>query len=356
MESALYDSHNGYYSGRAQGPETGLDYVTSVTISPLFARSVSVLVSEFLNRFEDEVCSIVDIGCGDGALINALALSFSRESGAVRFFGVDRALRNRPSGNVEFLTALIDVPPGRPTLLLSNELFDAFPIHRVVRTAGGLEEIGLDQEQDLLRWQTRPLPHALSTYLDQRSISLEVGQIVDFTPQWFEYYGQMAGAFERALIVTIDYGFEGRQLFDVRVRPTGTAAAFRAHAISRDLLSNPGLQDLTAHVNFSDLQSAGESCGYSTLLFTRQARFLISLGALEDPLLAAVPVSPDSSVQEMLDLRVQRDAARSLILPDGIGDEMRVLVQGKNVPLEGWSFQSQPIDNMPDRKASREDI
>ena len=124
-------------------------------------------------------------------------------------------------------------------------------------------------------------------------------------------------------------------LFRSRLRRYGTAAAYAGQRVSRDLLANPGRQDLTAHVNFTDLIATGEQHGFSTLFFDRQAKFLLALGATEHELFAPVTSLTEGS----LELLERRDEARRLVLPDGIGEDIRVLVQGRGVPAEGWSFQ-----------------
>ena len=105
---------------------------------------------------------------------------------------------------------------------------------------------------------------------------------------------------------------------------------------SRDLLANPGEQDLTAHINFTDLQRAGERNGFATLFFDRQAKFLLAAGATEHELFKPID---EIATDDPLQLRAAREDARRLVLPDGIGEDSRVLVMGKGVPVEGWSFQ-----------------
>jgi SAM-dependent MidA family methyltransferase len=138
------------------------------------------------------------------------------------------------------------------------------------------------------------------------------------------------------IIVTFDYGMPQQQLFSSRTRRFGTAAAYAGHQVSRDLLANPGEQDLTAHVNFTDLQQAGHRNGFATLFFDRQAKFLLAAGATEHELFKPLE---ELGSDDVVALREQREDARRLVLPDGIGEDIRVLVQGKGVEREGWSFQ-----------------
>jgi SAM-dependent MidA family methyltransferase len=128
------------------------------------------------------------------------------------------------------------------------------------------------------------------------------------------------------------------------MRRFGTAAAYSGHRVSRDLLANPGEQDLTAHINFDDLIRTGERLGLSTLFFDMQAKFLLAQGAAEHPLIAPLltPIGDAEivSAEEGVALLDARDDAKRLILPDGIGAEIRVLVQGRGMGRDDWRFQT----------------
>lgn len=343
METALYDPEFGYYVQ----PRSGLDYATSVDLSPAFPFALGRLASEFLDRAGDEVCTIVDIGCGDGSLLAGIrdALPDS-QLGRARLAGVDRSLgRLRPelAGDPElrFVRSIDEVDTSSPTLAISNELFDAFPVARVVQREGGLSELWVRETCGALEWEERDAPPELAAYFAARGIGLEVGQFADVTPDWEAFYAALVGRIGRGLIVTIDYGFPQETLFDVRVRRYGTAVAFRRHQVTRDLLSGAGRQDLTAHVNFSDLQRAGEARGWTTLAFERQAKFLLRIGITAHPLLAPLE-DVEGSSGDAVELASARDATRRLILPDGIGEEMRVLAQARGMGQGGWTFQSDP--------------
>src|SRR5260370_42586775 len=121
--------------------------------------------------------------------------------------------------------------------------------------------------------------------------------------------------------MTFDYGYRGKQLFSGCVRHFGTAAAYSGHQVSRDLLANPGEQDLTAHINFGDLQRAGERNGFTTLFFDRQAKFFLAAGGMDHELLKPLDDLDLASTAAPLELRERRADARRLVLPDGIGGE-----------------------------------
>jgi SAM-dependent MidA family methyltransferase len=333
---ALYDPEFGYYSA----PKSGLDYATSVDLSPVFPFAVSRFVLRFLAAAGDDVCSVVDIGCGDGSLLSGIRDNLPQSVlSRIRLVGIDRSGgRLRPElaadPSLEFASSIEAIDPSLPALVLSNELFDAFPFARLVRREGGLRELTVRLEGDGLGWGERPAREEYVRYFTSREIDLEIGQFADVSLEWERFYGEVAGRVERGVLLTIDYGFPQEKLFDVRVRRFGTAVAFHRHRLSRDLMANPGEQDLTAHINFTDLQRAGESRGWRTAGFLRQARFLLENGAAEHPLLAPRESVEPASTEGAVELAAMRDSARRLLLPDGIGDEMRVLIQVREIDLD----------------------
>ncbi len=338
MEVALYDPELGYYSQDNSPVGKAGDFVTSPLLSPVFSFALSLLVSEFGESNSGRVCTIVDIGCGDGSLIYSLYAA-CRDPKA-RYWGIDRSLDRVGAGTeVEFTTDLQKVPPGDAQLVICNELFDALPFARLVMRDEHLHELWVTEREGDLDWNEHEAEGAYDDYFAERGIELRSGQFADVSLEWQAFYADICRFVTRGLIVTFDYGYPEHQLFSSRMRRFGTAAAYTGHQVSRDLLANPGQQDLTAHINFTDLQRTGERNGFSTLFFDRQAKFLLALGATEHELLKPLSEIDMASTEEALALRERREEARRLVLPDGIGEDIRVLVQGRGVPTEGWSFQ-----------------
>lgn len=337
VEHSLFDPEEGYY----RRPRAGGDYATAVDLSPAYSFALARLMDELAARLPDGLSAAVDVGCGDGSLLAGLR-DAAGPGAPPRFLGVDRSLgRLRPElaadPALEFLEA---IPPlDGPAFVVSNELFDAVPWHRVVQREEGLRELWTGRQGETLAWEERPAPPEVAGYFEARGIRLDRGQFADITPGWGELYRSVLRAVPAGLAVTVDYGFPQERLFDVRVRRWGTAVAFHRHELNRDLLARPGRQDLTAHVNFTDLMRAGEAEGWSTLAFMRQASFLLAIGIADHPLFTPLEELRGGEAGGAMALAEAREQARRLVLPDGIGDEMRVLVQGRGVPLEGWSFQ-----------------
>jgi SAM-dependent MidA family methyltransferase len=338
VEVALYHPQFGYYAKPA-GP--GRDYITSPLLSPVFGFALSRLVSEFSAKVGDGMLSIVDIGCGDGSLIYSLHAQAPPEiRRRARFFGVDRSLeRVVAREDVDFTTDLARVPRGDAQLVISNEVFDALPFARLVMRGEQLHELWVTERNGCFDWSEHEAEARYDDYFADRGLELRDGQFADVSLDWETLYEDVTRFVSRGLIVTFDYGYPEKDLFSGRVRHFGTAAAYRGQRVSRDLLADPGEQDLTAHINFTDLQRVGERSGFVTLFFERQAKFLLSLGVTEHELFVPFDKLRAASAEEALAVREQREEARRLVLPDGIGEDIRVLVQGRGVGDGGWSFQ-----------------
>jgi SAM-dependent MidA family methyltransferase len=318
VEVALYHPEHGYYARGASPVGKEGDFVTSPHLSSVFSFTLGKLVREFLSRAGD-VCTIVDIGCGNGKLIGELAAI-----GGARYIGVDRT-------SAEFRT-IDQVPRGGAHLIFSNELFDALPFARLVKRGDDLHELWIDEN---FEWTEHEAEPRYTDYFESRGIELSDGQFADVSLEWEALYGDVLQVVDRGLIVTFDYGYPQEKLFHSRARRFGTAAAYSRQLVTRDLLANPGEQDLTAHINFTDLIRAGEAQGFSTRFFDRQAKFLLALGATEHELFRPVTDLKEGSIE----LLQQRDEARQLVLPDGIGHDIRVLAQVKSMGEDAWSFE-----------------
>jgi SAM-dependent MidA family methyltransferase len=338
VELALYHPEFGYYATGANPVGKGGDYVTAPSLSPVFSWSIAGLFREFVRRSEGAVCSFVDIGCGDGSLVRDVAALAG--AGNARFYGVDRALKRVSGEGVTFVHSFDEVPRDGAHFIFSNELYDAIPFSRFVQRGEHLHELWVAERDGILDWTEHEAAPSYEDYFAARGIELAEGQFADVALEWEAFHADVLRHVTRALIVTMDYGYPEAKLFHPRARRFGTAAAYSRHRVHRDLLADPGEQDLTAHINFTDLERAGASEGAATLFFDRLARFLLSIGITGHELFRPVhEIGAISGAEEGLEILQAREDARRLVLPDGIGEDLRVLVQGKNVAMEGWSFQ-----------------
>jgi SAM-dependent MidA family methyltransferase len=313
MEEALY-GESGYYS-REDVPigETG-DYVTGASLSPLFGRVTARLLGR-LDRPLGKPAEMFEAGFGTGVhLKNVVPTLIDR-----RVRAWDRVVRRAPSG-VERVESLEAIEEGEiEGLIFSNELFDALPVHRLVgRGDGSVGEmwVDIDKEGTFVWKEGEVSDPALLDLLKNPDVPLQPGQVADLAPGWGPLYGELARRLGCGLLVTCDYGFERERLFDPRVRRHGTLACYTRQRVHRNPFVQVGEQDLTAHVDFTTLIRAGEAAGLTTVALTRQALWLTACGLFEE--------------LQGADL-VTRHGAMALLDGEGMGEEIRVLVQARGI-------------------------
>jgi SAM-dependent MidA family methyltransferase len=323
MEEALY-GEGGYYS-RQDVPigETG-DYVTGASLSPLFGRVTARLLGR-LDREMGKPAEMFEAGFGTGVhLENVVSTLLDRAMGR-RVRAWDRVARSVPAG-VERIRSLEAVKEGEiEGLIFSYELFDALPIHRLVgRVDGTVGEMWVDIDKDgAFVWRegdvsdsSDPSDPSLLDLLRNPDVPIQPGQVADVAPEWGPLYGELARRLGRGLLVTCDYGFERERLFDPRIRLHGTLACYTRQRVHRNPFVKLGEQDLTAHVDFTTLIRAGEAAGLTTVALTRQALWLTACGLFEEL------QGADAAT---------RQGAMALLDGEGMGEEIRVLVQAKGI-------------------------
>ena len=317
MREALY-GEGGYYRREEWPVGARGDFVTGPALSPLVARASGRLLAR-LDGALGRAADLLEVGYGDGSHLAALARD---HGGRRRLCGVDPAARPLPSP-VEACADLAPVGPGAiEGMIFSYELFDALPVHRVVGASGGLEELWVVAAPGGgFAWEQRPLSDPrLAELLARSGARLAPGQVADVAPDGERLYAELARRLGRGLLVTCDYGFANGRLYDPRIRFHGTLACHRRHRLHRDALAAPGEQDLTAHVDFDLLRRSGERAGLVTVGLVSQALWLAACGLFSD--LAEAPER-------------QRHEAMALLDPEGMGSEIRVLVQARDLPVAG---------------------
>lgn len=310
MEEALY-GEGGYYN-RPDPPigEAG-DFVTGASLSPLFGRATARLLRR-LDHALRRPAELFEAGYGTGAHLGNVIGALSGDGR--RVLAWDRVARPAPPG-VERVEDLDKVPPV-DGLIFSYELFDALPVHRLIGREGGVGELWVDLDAEGgFTWKEAELSDPALPDLLEGS-PLQPGQIADLAPGWVPLYRQIAGRLGRGLLVTCDYGFERERLLDVRIRRHGTLACFSRQRLHRNPFVLIGEQDLTAHVDFTALIRAGEEAGLTTVALTRQALWLTACGLFDD-LQDATPEA--------------RQEAMALLDGEGMGEDIRVLVQAKGI-------------------------
>ncbi|MDP9237221.1 MAG: SAM-dependent methyltransferase [Chloroflexota bacterium] len=339
MAAALYDPKHGYYMTAERAMSRGGDYVTSPEVHSIFGSLVAKQLFELWEtigrppRFD-----IVEQGAGTGLLARdilrwsarvpefAAAISYRIVEISAALARVQReTLRERaPSDSaIEWLAAL---PPAITGCVLSNELVDAFPVHRIVREGDELREVFVTWRDGRFVDEPQPLSDpALRRYFDDLGLLPGDGCYAEVNldaPRWIT---EVAQCLERGYVLTFDYGYEAAQLY-APWRRDGTLLCFYRQSASSDPYQRLGKQDMTASVDFTTLRLAGERCGLRTLGMTVQSQFLVRLGISEG--IAAVAGEGNAQMEEYF---ARRRVVMDLIDPGKLG-RVKVLLQGKGVP------------------------
>jgi SAM-dependent MidA family methyltransferase len=211
----------------------------------------------------------------------------------------------------------------RAGCVFSNELIDALAVDRVVMTAGKTQEVLVACDQGRFVDVLAPVSTgALNDYFAVQGIALREGQQAEAGLEACDWIAEVGRRIERGFVLTIDYGHRAAELFDER-HMRGTLLAYRQHRVSEDFYASPGEQDLTAHANFTALETWGKRSGLETAEFTSQTAFLLALG---QPNEFADLYDPGQTEAEQIRARLQ---LKTLIHPEGMGERFQVLLQRK---------------------------
>lgn len=345
MEAVLYTPGLGYYSGgAAKFGEVG-DFVTAPVVSPLFAWTLARDVRRVLERDGD---TILEFGPGDGRLCVEMLSELARlESLPERYLLLERsaslrarqaeALRALPEelrGRVQWL----DEPPagGVRGVILANEVADALPVRRFRRTQDAALELGVELgEHGRFRWGARS-----GTDIADRVGKLERALGRELAPGYeTEYHQQLPGwvnvlsdSLARGLCLVIDYGYPRDEYYHPQ-RRQGTLMCHYRHRAHGDPFLLPGLQDVTAFVDFTAVAEAGDDAGLDVIGYTAQAHYLMGAGVtevLQERMRGADP-------QQSLRLSQQ---AKILMLPGEMGERFQVLGLARKCEIQPLGFST----------------
>lgn len=219
-----------------------------------------------------------------------------------------------------------DLPPAVSGIVLSNELIDAFPVHRVVRRGDELLEVYVDHNGDHFVDHLGPLSTPdLPAYFDALGLLPGDGCYAEVNLAAGRWMASVGASLQRGYVLTFDYGYEARDLY-APWRRDGTLLCCYQQAASSDPYQRVGRQDITSSVDFTTLRRLGETVGLRTLAMTDQASFLVRMGIGDG--VAAASGGGSAQIEEYF---ARRGVVLALIDPARLG-RITVLLQGKDVP------------------------
>jgi SAM-dependent MidA family methyltransferase len=342
MELALYCPVCGFYEKETDNVGRNGDFFTNVSTGNFFGELLAFQFSDWLDelRTRDGRLQIVEAGAHDGQLAKDILtwLRARREPLARQLFYciVEPSPRRRArqqatlrefensTGWVENLSELkTRAVDGVRGIIFSNELLDAMPVRRIgwdaVRKSWFEWGVGLDDGKFAWKRIQNPDPAIRHPALPEDVLALLPGNFTtELCPAAESWWRAAAGILKRGRLMTIDYGLSGDEFFRPE-RREGTLRGYFRHHLAADVLANVGEQDLTAHVNFTAIQEAGESPGLQTDALVSQEKFLVQIAGR----IAARPA-------EFGEWNPERTRQfQTLTHPEHLGRSFRVLIQSR---------------------------
>ena len=329
MDTVLYAPGLGYYSAGAEKFGAAGDFVTAPELGSVFARCLARLAGPALRQLGGGV--ILEVGGGSGALAADLLLALRDEppdryllldvSGDLR----DRQRRTLAAQVPELLHRVtwLDALPAEPLhgVLLANEVLDALPVERIRMHHGRPSQLGVQILGGRLVWAEQPAPVPLAAAVEELQAALGQtlpdGYTTEIGLRHAPWFGSLLATLGRGLALCIDYGGTRREIYHAG-RCDGTLVCHYRHRQHADPFFLPGLQDLTAWVDFSATADAAVQAGLDVAAYATQAHTLLASGVLED-------VQKDGSAADPARLRELQEIQR-LLMPGEMGERFKVLV------------------------------
>jgi len=336
MHESLYAPGLGYYAaGLAKlatrdtlgSPQSAAgDFVTAPELSPAFGYTLAQQIAQVLSQQEQP--AIVEFGGGSGQLAHDVLTALSELGIHPSYFMVEVSadLRQRQQArlaqwapSVQWLDTL---PCAFEGVVLANEVLDAMPVHLVGwHEDGSVFERGVTWQDGQFVWQDRPANQTLSTALTAVMPPMP-GYITEINLAAQAWVSELGQWLTWGVALLIDYGFVAREYYHPQ-RAEGTLMCHIQHRSHANPLILPGLQDITAHVDFSAMASAAHEAGLDVMGYTSQARFLLNAGILE------VISNLDATAQRSID---------KLISEAEMGELFKVLAVGRGIEFDLKGF------------------
>ena len=350
MRLALYAPELGYYSGGLHKFGKAGDFITAPEISPLFSRCLARQTADVLVTLSQP--DVLEFGAGSGVMaadillelerLDALPASYLILELAAELRQRQREIIDRIAPNLLSRVRWLDsLPESFSGVVVANEVLDAMPVEcfrinegRVEALMIGIGMIGA--EADRLRAQYAPASRAVEQSVrlieQRRGQALPHGYCSEYNPQLPAWLESIAAAMQRGVVLLIDYGYPVSEYYHEQ-RVNGTLMCHYHHRAHPDPLWYPGLQDITAFVDFSAVAHAAVEAGFDVSGYTTQAMFLLASGL---PELHEAALTDDAKRQLQLAQQI-----KTLTLPSEMGERFKVMALDKNhdVALRGFSMQ-----------------
>lgn len=333
MENCLYHPQWGYYTHQAGQFGRQGDFITAPELTPVFGHTLAKSLANILAQIPEG--GLVEVGAGTGALAMSILTKLAELKQLPSYYHIieiSPALRRLQQENLKKLGAHIfsrvrwldELPKNVRGVIFCNELLDALPITLYYWRKQQLVELGVIWEDNQFQWAEIPVT-AIPEYVEAITHTLADDYWLEYHDQALSWLEKANDALKQGVILCFDYGFDQKQYYYPE-RNRGTLMSFCKHLAGVDPLINPGLQDLTCHVNFSLLQQQALNLGLDIKGYTTQAHFLMTCG---------LDFTPNLSVADQYQ---QAQMFKRLLLPSEMGELIKVLALGRGIDSELLGF------------------
>ncbi|HSI43234.1 MAG TPA: SAM-dependent methyltransferase [Methylotenera sp.] len=338
MHMALYAPRLGYYSAGNQKFGKGGDFVTAPEISSLFGQTLANQVAKVLQITHGD---ILELGAGTGKLAADILLTLAKlDCLPARYYILEVSdhlrqvqleyLKKHLSDDLSQLVVWLNELPEKFTgIVIGNEVLDAIPVHVIHTNDQKIYRRGVTVTQQGFAWLDKSL---IQPALLNRVIKLDLpdGYLTEICPAAYGLIHSLADMLESGAIVMIDYGFSAHEYYHPQ-RNQGTLMCHYQQLAHTDPLVYVGLQDITAHVDFTAIAESGINKGLQLAGFCTQAQFLMNCGILD----SMSQISPN----DIANYAPLAAAAQKLLSPAEMGDLFKVIGFSKNIekPLLGFT-------------------
>ena len=341
MQLALYAPDLGYYvAGCRKLGEAG-DFITAPELSPLFSQCVAMQCQQILSEISSP--SILELGAGSGIMALEILRALAAQNNLPEHYyilEVSPDLRERQetlfknSGEhwTDRVMWIDQWPSHFRGVILANEVLDAMPVHRFKKTSSGYREFYVDYQQKNFCWQLGACTTELQHYLAQLNVTLPPSYVSEANTLLSGWIKGLSICLEKGVALLIDYGFPRAEFYHPQ-RNQGTLMCHFKHRAHDNPLVCVGMQDITAHVDFTAVVESAVKNNVDIAGFTHQANFLINCG-----LISLFNASADKIVNYQ-----QAQIVKRLTLPSEMGELFKVMALSKNydAPLIGFQTGDQ---------------
>ncbi len=332
MELALYAPGLGYYSGGAAKLGRDGDFTTAPEISSLFGATLAELAAAIIAQ---SAPNILEFGAGTGKLARDVLTALDAAGIQVASYAIMelsgelRARQQEALKDFPQVRWLDDFPAAFSGVVLANEVLDAMPVQLALKAGDGWREAMVTIEAGEFSFIARAPDAALAAQIARQipdADALPTGYFTEVHPIACGFMASLARMFDggAGAAILLDYGFPAHEYY-IAQRSAGTVMCHYRHHAHSEPFYLPGLQDITAHVDFTAMALASQEAGLEVLAYMNQAAFLLG-GGIGELLLRFDPADPVRYLP-------QANAVHKLLSPAEMGELFKVLVVGRGVTL-----------------------